>query len=65
MKDKIINLLNGVIDVVDEAQITEILEEPPKKELGDYAFPCFRLAKELHKAPQMIASDIAEKDRKA
>ena len=64
MKDKIINLLSGVIDVVDEAQIAEILEEPPKKELGDYAFPCFRLAKELHKAPQMIASDIAEKIEK-
>ena len=27
--------------------------------MGDYAFPCFRLAKALRKAPQMIAADIA------
>lgn len=36
--------------------------EIPKDILnGDYAFPCFRLAKELKKAPQVIANDIKEK----
>ena len=29
--------------------------------MGDYAFPCFRLAKQLRKAPQMIAADISAK----
>ena len=28
--------------------------------MGDYAFPCFRLAKVMRKAPQMIAADITE-----
>ena len=28
--------------------------------MGDYTFPCFRLAKDLHKAPPLIAADIAE-----
>ena len=60
MKEKIIGILNNVIDFMSEEQIAEFIEQPPKKELGDYAFPCFRLAKELHKAPQMIAADIAE-----
>ncbi len=28
---------------------------------GDYAFPCFRLAKEFKKAPNLIAEELAEK----
>ena len=60
MKEKIIGILINVIDFMSEDQIAEFIEQPPKKELGDYAFPCFRLAKELHKAPQMIAADIAD-----
>ncbi|MCR5102921.1 MAG: arginine--tRNA ligase [Eubacterium sp.] len=61
MKQKIINLLNDAIEELDVEQISEILEQPPKPELGDYAFPCFRLAKVMRKAPQMIAQDIADK----
>ena len=60
MKDKIIKILDNVIDFMSEEQIDEFIEQPPKKELGDYAFPCFRLAKELRKAPQQIASDIKD-----
>lgn len=36
------------------------LEYPPDDKLGDLAFPCFRLSKELRKAPPVIASTIAE-----
>ena len=61
MKQKIINLLNDAIEELDVEQISEILEQPPKPELGDYAFPCFRLAKVMRKAPQMIAQDIVDK----
>ena len=60
MKDKIITLLDNAIDVLDKNQIEQFLEQPPKPELGDYAFPCFRLAKELRKAPQQIAADIKD-----
>lgn len=34
------------------------IEIPPDETMGDLAFPCFSLAKELKKSPQQIASDI-------
>ena len=45
---------------LDKAQITGLIEIPPKLELGDYAFPCFVLAKTLHKAPPMIANELKD-----
>ena len=35
------------------------LETPPNPEMGDYAFPCFKLAKSLRKAPPVIAAELA------
>ncbi|MEA4870483.1 MAG: arginine--tRNA ligase [Christensenella sp.] len=35
------------------------LETPPNPEMGDYAFPCFKLAKTLRKAPPAIAAELA------
>ncbi|MGN0773008.1 MAG: arginine--tRNA ligase [Candidatus Ventricola sp.] len=43
------------------ADVTAMLETPPDKKLGDYALPCFRLSKTLRRAPQMIASALAER----
>ena len=40
-------------------QIAPMLEIPPEKKLGDYAFPCFKLAKVLRKGPPMIAQSLA------
>jgi arginyl-tRNA synthetase len=40
-------------------EIRDMIEIPADSKMGDYAFPCFRLAKTLRKAPQMIAADIA------
>ena len=40
--------------------IYEYIEVPANKEMGDYSLPCFKLARELKKAPQMIANDIKE-----
>ena len=45
-----------------EEQVLKLIEIPPQRDLGDYAFPCFVLAKTLHKAPQMISSDLAGED---
>lgn len=42
------------------AEIEEIIEVPQDPKMGDYAFPCFRLAKTLRKAPSLIAKTIAE-----
>ena len=36
------------------------LEVPPEKNMGDYAFPCFRLSRELKQAPPQIAAALAE-----
>ena len=45
----------------DYIEIEKSIETPREKNMGDYAFPCFRLAKILKKAPQMIAEEINEK----
>lgn len=54
---------NKIIAALKEAtKMNEIvLEVPPKSDMGDFAFPCFVLAKELKKAPPLIAKEISEK----
>ncbi|MBQ7605768.1 MAG: arginine--tRNA ligase [Firmicutes bacterium] len=42
-------------------EIMDVVEVPADDKMGDYAFPCFKLAKVLKKAPPMIAKDIAGK----
>ena len=42
-------------------EIEKYIEIPKDGTNGDYAFPCFRLAKELKKAPPQIANDIKDK----
>ena len=44
----------------DAPAIAAMLEIPPEPGLGDYAFPCFKLAKTLRKGPPMIASTLAQ-----
>lgn len=61
MKNKIIDLLDQTIEELDKEKIADILEIPPKEDMGDFAFPCFQLAKVFRKAPNMIAQEIAEK----
>ena len=46
---------------MDALEIEKSIEEPKGPDNGDYAFPCFRLAKTLRKAPPMIADDIKAK----
>ena len=46
---------------IDEQELTSYIETPKDTKNGDYAFPCFRLAKELRKAPPVIANEIKEK----
>ena len=46
---------------LDLEEIKQYIEIPPNTDLGDYAFPCFRLAKTLKKSPQMIAEELKEK----
>lgn len=38
----------------------DLIKEIKEKDKGDYTFPCFILAKELHKAPNVIADELKE-----
>lgn len=46
---------------IDLETIEKLIEIPPKSDMGDFAFPCFQLAKVLRKAPNMIAEDLKNK----
>ena len=48
---------------LDEKEIESYIEVPKEVSNGDYAFPCFRLAKSLKKSPAIIAEDIKENIR--
>ena len=43
---------------LDKNEVKSYIEVPPNKEMGDYAFPCFKLAKVLRKAPPAIAEEV-------
>ncbi|MCH8328798.1 MAG: arginine--tRNA ligase [Nanoarchaeota archaeon] len=47
-----------------EVKGTVELEIPPKSDMGDYAFPCFSLAKVYKKNPNEIAADLSKKIKK-
>jgi len=50
----------GIEDLPANTDIAGFLEVPPEKEMGDYAFPCFKLSKLLRKAPPQIAQALAQ-----
>ncbi len=59
VKEHIAGMLQQKLPALDPETVMSMLEIPPEKEMGDYAFPCFRLAKEMRKAPALIAKDLA------
>ncbi|ONI39393.1 arginine--tRNA ligase [Candidatus Epulonipiscium fishelsonii] len=61
MKNKLVEILNKNIPSLDKQTIDDLIEVPLNSSMGDYAFPCFKLAKELKKSPVVIAKEIAEK----
>ena len=58
-KEKIAQKISEVTNIEKE-ELKTYIEIPPNSALGDYAFPCFKLAKSLRKAPPVIASEIKE-----
>lgn len=60
-KTLIANDIAKVVPELDQETIYNLLETPKNSDMGDVAFPAFSLAKVLRKAPQMIASELAEK----
>ena len=58
-KKIIAEMLAETVEGMEVEDIASMIELPPDASMGDYAFPCFRLAKTMRKAPQVIAEDIA------
>ncbi|MFP4015372.1 MAG: arginine--tRNA ligase [Chitinispirillaceae bacterium] len=59
MKDQIIESLARKLEgKLDSVEIDNLLEIPPSENLGDFAFPCFRLAKAFRKNPAQIALEL-------
>ena len=59
-KDEIAGLIAQHVEGLELSEIQDMIEVPQDTKMGDYAFPCFRLAKVLRKAPPLIAKGIAE-----
>ena len=56
-KREIVKILKGAGIEVEESQI----ETPANTEFGDLSFPCFSLAKEMKKNPNLISQEFAKK----
>ena len=60
-KEKVAEQIGKNIPNIEKKEIESYIEIPKDENMGDYAFPCFKLAKTLHKAPPLIAQEIYEK----
>lgn len=60
-KSEIAKILKKEIEGFSLEDLYLLLEIPQDEGMGDYALPCFKLAKELRKAPNVIAEEIKEK----
>lgn len=60
MKKEICKYLSEIAANVSAKDFEELMEIPPEEKMGDYALPCFALAKKLRKSPALIAEDIAK-----
>ncbi|MEG0291491.1 MAG: arginine--tRNA ligase [Anaerovoracaceae bacterium] len=60
-KDMIADIIVENVSDLTKEDVLGMIEVPSDEKMGDYAFPCFRLAKVLRKAPPLIAKDIAAK----
>ncbi|MBF1167230.1 MAG: arginine--tRNA ligase [[Eubacterium] sulci] len=60
-KKEIAEIIAKNLEGLTEDEIKSMIEIPQDQSMGDYAFPCFRLAKMMRKAPNLIAAELAEK----
>ncbi|NLW40983.1 MAG: arginine--tRNA ligase [Tissierellia bacterium] len=63
-KKEVVNSLHQAIEGLEKEEIESLVEIPPNYDMGDYAFPCFKLAKIYRKAPNLIAEEVVEKIEK-
>ena len=60
MKDKVIQVISDATGI-DKKQIDLLVEVPKDSKLGDFAFPCFSLSREMKKNPIEIAKELVNK----
>ena len=58
--NNIVSLLKDNIPLSGE-EIGGLIEIPPDIKMGDYAFPCFAIAKQLRKDQKKVASELSQK----
>lgn len=58
-KEEIANAISKVTNI-EVNELIQYIEIPADSKMGDYAFPCFKLAKSLRKSPQIIADEISK-----
>ena len=58
-KEEIAKLIAAEVTDLELSEIQNMIEIPQDSKMGDYAFPCFKLAKVMRKAPPLIAKNIA------
>ena len=56
-KQEIAKYIEKVVDI-EKNELEKYIEKPKDTTNGDYAFPCFRLAKQLKKAPFGISAPL-------
>lgn len=60
-KEEIAKQISEKCEGLQREEVKRAIEIPTDSKMGDYAFPCFKLAKVFRKSPQLIAEDIAKK----
>lgn len=60
-KKEIAEIIAKNLEGLTEDEIKSMIEIPQDQSMGDYAFPCFRIAKTMRKAPNLIAAELAAK----
>lgn len=61
-KEELKEIILGFDTGLTEKEISDLIEIPPNSDMGDYAFPVFKLAKTFRKAPNLIAEELAKKE---
>ena len=57
-KKYIVEKLHPFVEGLTEGELYDLIALPPNTEMGDYALPCFKLAKLMRKSPVMIAEGL-------
>ena len=61
-KEEVKEIILGFDTGLTEKEISDLIEIPPNSDMGDYAFPVFKLAKTFRKAPNLIAEELTKKE---